>query len=127
MHSLSSHFHVFFLVLLCLISAFVKIEYVRMQVCVFVCVCVRVCKLVPSPFSFTPLLTVFLCPTPEFRSPSHGGGLNRSASLSCTERAPDSGSVCSSNTQIPGTPFQYTPDFCVRALTDIQFVKVTLF
>lgn len=29
-------------------------------------------------------------------------------------------------TQIPGTPFQYIPDFCVRALTDLQFVKVTL-
>ena len=62
---------------------------------------------------------------PEFRSPSHAGGLNRSASLSCTERAPEApGSVCGSNTQLPGTPFQYTPDFCVRALTDLQFVKV---
>ncbi|KAM9841624.1 LOW QUALITY PROTEIN: metal transporter CNNM4 [Aulostomus maculatus] len=62
---------------------------------------------------------------PEFRSPSHGGNLNRSASLSCTERAPESGSVGGSNTQIPGTPFQYIPDFCVRALTDLQFVKIT--
>lgn len=61
----------------------------------------------------------------EFRSPSHGGNLNRSASLSCTERAPEGGSVGGSNTQIPGTPFQYIPDFCVRALTDLQFVKVT--
>ncbi|XP_070845547.1 metal transporter CNNM4 isoform X1 [Chaetodon trifascialis] len=62
---------------------------------------------------------------PEFRSPSHGGNLNRSASLSCTERAPESGSVCGSITQIPGTPFQYIPDFCVRALSDLQFVKIT--
>ncbi|XP_070706309.1 metal transporter CNNM4 [Pempheris klunzingeri] len=62
---------------------------------------------------------------PEFRSPSHGGNLNRSASLSCTERAPESGSVCGSITQIPGTPFQYIPDFCVRALTDLQYVKIT--
>ncbi|CAL8340331.1 unnamed protein product [Arctogadus glacialis] len=63
---------------------------------------------------------------PEFRSPSHAGGLNRSASLSCTERAPDApGSVGGSNSQLPGTPFQYTPDFCVRALTDLQFVKIT--
>ncbi|XP_029693757.1 metal transporter CNNM4 isoform X1 [Takifugu rubripes] len=62
---------------------------------------------------------------PEFRSPSHGGNLNRSASLSCTERAPECGSVGGSVTQIPGTPFQYIPDFCVRALTDLQFVKVT--
>ncbi|GLD58328.1 metal transporter CNNM4-like isoform X1, partial [Lates japonicus] len=60
---------------------------------------------------------------PEFRSPSHGGNLNRSASLSCTERAPETVSVGGSNTQIPGTPFQYIPDFCVRALTDLQFVK----
>ncbi|XP_049909779.1 metal transporter CNNM4 isoform X1 [Epinephelus moara] len=62
---------------------------------------------------------------PEFRSPSHGGNLNRSASLSCTERAPESGSVSGSINQIPGTPFQYVPDFCVRALTDLQFVKIT--
>ncbi|XP_070781151.1 metal transporter CNNM4 [Enoplosus armatus] len=62
---------------------------------------------------------------PEFRSPSHGGNLNRSASLSCTERAPESCSVGGSITQIPGTPFQYIPDFCVRALTDLQFVKIT--
>ncbi|XP_020511512.2 metal transporter CNNM4 isoform X1 [Labrus bergylta] len=62
---------------------------------------------------------------PEFRSPSHGGNLNRSASLSCTERAPDSASVGGSINQIPGTPFQYITDFCVRALTDLQFVKIT--
>ncbi|XP_056146716.1 LOW QUALITY PROTEIN: metal transporter CNNM4-like [Lampris incognitus] len=62
---------------------------------------------------------------PEFRSPSHGGGLNRSASLSCTERAPDSASVGGSTAHMPGTPLQYTPDFCVRALTDLQFVKIT--
>ncbi|XP_039634994.1 metal transporter CNNM4-like [Perca fluviatilis] len=62
---------------------------------------------------------------PEFRSPSHGANLNRSASLSCAERPPESGSVGGSVTQIPGTPFQYIPDFCVRALTDLQFVKIT--
>uniref|UniRef100_A0A3P8W0W3 Metal transporter n=1 Tax=Cynoglossus semilaevis TaxID=244447 RepID=A0A3P8W0W3_CYNSE len=60
-----------------------------------------------------------------FRSPLHGANLNRSASLSCTERAPESGSVSGSNTQIPGTPFQYIPDFCVRALSDLQYVKIT--
>lgn len=69
--------------------------------------------------------SLFSSSTPEFRSPSHGGNLNRSASLSCTERAPECGSVGGSITQIPGTPFQYIPDFCVRALTDLQFVKVT--
>lgn len=66
----------------------------------------------------------FSLSTAEFRSPSHGGNLNRSASLSCTERTPECGSVGGSVTQIPGTPFQYIPDFCVRALTDLQFVKV---
>lgn len=81
------------------------------SVCLSVCVCV--CSL--SSLS-----------TSEFRSPSHGGNLNRSASLSCTERAPDSGSVGGSINQIPGTPFQYIPDFCVRALADLQFVKVTV-
>ncbi|XP_061886747.1 metal transporter CNNM4 isoform X1 [Entelurus aequoreus] len=62
---------------------------------------------------------------PEFRSPSHGGNLNRSASISCGERGAESASIGGSNTQISGTPFQYIPDFCVRALTDLQFVKIT--
>uniref|UniRef100_A0A087YLR1 Metal transporter n=1 Tax=Poecilia formosa TaxID=48698 RepID=A0A087YLR1_POEFO len=63
--------------------------------------------------------------SPEFRSPSHAGHLNRSASLSCTERAHEGSSIGGSNTQIPGTPFQYIPDFSVRALADLQYVKVT--
>ncbi|XP_077353912.1 cyclin and CBS domain divalent metal cation transport mediator 4a isoform X2 [Festucalex cinctus] len=63
---------------------------------------------------------------PEFRSPSHGGNLNRSASISCSDRGgPESSSMGGSNSQIPGTPFQYIPDFCVRALSDLQFVKIT--
>ncbi|TRY92067.1 hypothetical protein DNTS_017523, partial [Danionella cerebrum] len=56
-------------------------------------------------------------------------GLNRSASLSCTERV-DASSVGGSNTHIhisggvcTGVS-QYTPDFSVRALTDLQFVKI---
>ncbi|XP_071323025.1 metal transporter CNNM4 isoform X2 [Trachinotus anak] len=81
-------------------------------------------KFETGPFSYYGVMALST-PSLEFRSPSHGGNLNRSASLSCTERAPESGSVSGSNTQIPGTPFQYIPDFCVRALTDLQFVKVT--
>ncbi|XP_042250699.1 metal transporter CNNM4 [Thunnus maccoyii] len=81
-------------------------------------------KFETGPFSYYGVMALST-PSLEFRSPSHGGNLNRSASLSCTERAPESGSVGGSNTQIPGTPFQYIPDFCVRALTDLQFVKVT--
>ncbi|ROL54062.1 Metal transporter CNNM4 [Anabarilius grahami] len=62
---------------------------------------------------------------PEFRSPSHLSGLNRSASLSCTERV-DSVSISGSNSQLNNSPAaQYVPDFNVRALTDLQFVKVT--
>ncbi|XP_041815672.1 metal transporter CNNM4 [Chelmon rostratus] len=80
-------------------------------------------KFETGPFSYYGVMA--LSSPPEFRSPSHGGNLNRSASLSCTERAPESGSVGGSINQIPGTPFQYIPDFCVRALTDLQFVKIT--
>ncbi|XP_069369320.1 metal transporter CNNM4 isoform X2 [Paralichthys olivaceus] len=81
-------------------------------------------KFETGPFSYYGVMALST-PSLEFRSPSHGGNLNRSASLSCTERAPESVSVGGSNTQIPGTPFQYIPDFCVRALTDLQFVKIT--
>ncbi|XP_026153944.1 metal transporter CNNM4 [Mastacembelus armatus] len=81
-------------------------------------------KFETGPFSYYGVMALST-PSVEFRSPSHGGNLNRSASLSCTERAPESGSVGGSITQIPGTPFQYIPDFCVRALTDLQFVKIT--
>ncbi|XP_064209505.1 metal transporter CNNM4 isoform X2 [Anguilla rostrata] len=62
---------------------------------------------------------------PEFRSPSHISGLNRSASLSCTDRT-DTLSVSGSNSQLNSAPSpQYTPDFYVRALSDLQYVKIT--
>ncbi|TRY93595.1 hypothetical protein DNTS_005192 [Danionella cerebrum] len=62
---------------------------------------------------------------PEFRSPSHISGLNRSASLSHTDR-PEAQSVSGSNTQLSSVSLpQYTPDFNVRALTDLQLVKIT--
>ncbi|KAM9456227.1 metal transporter CNNM4-like [Clarias gariepinus] len=61
----------------------------------------------------------------EFRSPSHLSGLNHSASLSCTERV-DSLSTSGSNLQLNSTSTsQYIPDFNMRALCDLQFVKVT--
>ncbi|XP_043968033.1 metal transporter CNNM4 isoform X5 [Gambusia affinis] len=64
--------------------------------------------------------------TLEFRSPSHLSGLNRTTSLSGTDRT-DSLAVSGSNSQLNGsTALQhYTPDFNVRALTDLQFVKIT--
>ncbi|XP_064882919.1 metal transporter CNNM4 isoform X1 [Oncorhynchus nerka] len=65
---------------------------------------------------------------PEFRSPSHISGLNRTASLSAADRT-ESVSVGGSNSQL-NTQFtvpspSYTPDFYVRALSDLQFVKIT--
>uniref|UniRef100_A0A3P9IVC3 Metal transporter n=1 Tax=Oryzias latipes TaxID=8090 RepID=A0A3P9IVC3_ORYLA len=80
-------------------------------------------KFETGPFSYYGVMALST-PSLEFRSPSHGGNLNRSASLSCTERAQESGSISGSQPQIPGTPFQYIPDFSVRALTDLQYVKI---
>ncbi|XP_049907779.1 metal transporter CNNM4-like isoform X1 [Epinephelus moara] len=66
-----------------------------------------------------------LTPT-EFRSPSHLSGLNRTASLSGADRS-ESLSVSGSNSQLNNSipSQQYTPDFYVRALSDLQFVKIT--
>uniref|UniRef100_A0A8B9PJT8 Metal transporter n=1 Tax=Apteryx owenii TaxID=8824 RepID=A0A8B9PJT8_APTOW len=63
----------------------------------------------------------------EIRSPSHVSGLHRSASLSCHERSDSvSSPVSGSNNQLNvGTGPQYVADFSVRALTDLQFVKIT--
>ncbi|XP_050966304.1 metal transporter CNNM4 isoform X2 [Labeo rohita] len=81
-------------------------------------------KFETGPFSFYGVMALS-APTLEFRSPSHIGGLNRSASLSYTDR-PEPQSVSGSNTQLSSVPLpQYTPDFNVRALADIQFVKIT--
>uniref|UniRef100_A0A8C2I1N0 Metal transporter n=1 Tax=Cyprinus carpio TaxID=7962 RepID=A0A8C2I1N0_CYPCA len=77
-----------------------------------------------GPFSYYGVMALNT-PCLEFRSPSHLSGLNRSASLSCTERV-DSVSIIGSNSQLNNSPVaQYIPDFNVRALTDLQYVKVT--
>ncbi|XP_077441837.1 cyclin and CBS domain divalent metal cation transport mediator 4a isoform X2 [Vanacampus margaritifer] len=85
-------------------------------------------KFETGPFSYYGVMALST-PSLEFRSPSHGGNLNRSASISCSGGGggggPESSSMSGSNSQIPGTPFQYIPDFCVRALSDLQFVKIT--
>lgn len=62
----------------------------------------------------------------EIRSPSHVSSLNRSASLSYHERSDSvSSPVSGSNNQLnASTGAQYVADFSVRALTDLQFVKV---
>ncbi|XP_059394864.1 metal transporter CNNM4 isoform X2 [Carassius carassius] len=81
-------------------------------------------KFETGPFSYYGVMAL-TAPCLEFRSPSHVSGLNRSASLSCTERV-DSVSVSGSSDQLNTSPSaQYVPDFNVRALTDLQYVKVT--
>ncbi|TKS78223.1 Metal transporter CNNM4 [Collichthys lucidus] len=82
-------------------------------------------KFETGPFSFYGVMALN-APTLEFRSPSHLSGLNRTASLSGADRT-ESLSVSGSNSQLNNSiPLQqYTPDFYVRALTDLQFVKIT--
>ncbi|KAG1957980.1 metal transporter CNNM4 [Pimephales promelas] len=81
-------------------------------------------KFETGPFSFYGVMALS-APTLEFRSPSHISGLNRSASLNYTDH-PEPQSVGGSNTQLSSAPLpQYTPDFNVRALADLQFVKIT--
>ncbi|XP_077097723.1 metal transporter CNNM4 isoform X1 [Siphateles boraxobius] len=81
-------------------------------------------KFETGPFSFYGVMALS-APTLEFRSPSHISGLNRSASLNYTDH-PEPQSVGGSNTQLSSAPLpQYSPDFNVRALADLQFVKIT--
>ncbi|XP_061528295.1 LOW QUALITY PROTEIN: metal transporter CNNM4-like [Phycodurus eques] len=87
-------------------------------------------KFETGPFSYYGIMALST-PMMEFRSPSHISGLNRTSSLSGTDRA-ESLSVSGSNSQL-NTQLSsqlncttiYTPDFYVRALTDLQFVKIT--
>ncbi|XP_053372395.1 metal transporter CNNM4 isoform X2 [Clarias gariepinus] len=81
-------------------------------------------KFETGPFSYYGVMALTTSAL-EFRSPSHLSGLNHSASLSCTERV-DSLSTSGSNLQLNSTSTsQYIPDFNMRALCDLQFVKVT--
>ncbi|XP_062870154.1 metal transporter CNNM4 [Trichomycterus rosablanca] len=81
-------------------------------------------KFETGPFSYYGVMAL-TAPALEFRSPSHLSGLNRSASLSCSERV-DTLSVSGSNLQLNSTSApHYIPDFNVRALTDLQFVKIS--
>uniref|UniRef100_A0A3Q2R1M6 Metal transporter n=1 Tax=Fundulus heteroclitus TaxID=8078 RepID=A0A3Q2R1M6_FUNHE len=83
-------------------------------------------KFETGPFSYYGVMALSASTT-EIRSPSHLSGLNRTASLSGTERT-DSLAISGSNSQLNNSVVslqQYIPDFNVRALTDLQFVKVT--
>ncbi|XP_072122874.1 metal transporter CNNM4-like [Mobula birostris] len=58
----------------------------------------------------------------ETRSSSRNSELNRSMSLHQTERSESSGSIVPSSM---GGSIHYVPDFSVRAITDLQFMKIT--
>nr|XP_020441427.1 metal transporter CNNM4-like isoform X2 [Monopterus albus] len=80
-------------------------------------------KFETGPFSYYGVMALST-PTLEFRSPSHLSGLNRTTSLSGADRTESaSGSSSQLNNSIPLQ--QYIPDFCVRALSDLQFAKIT--
>ncbi|NXB07426.1 CNNM4 protein, partial [Cnemophilus loriae] len=81
-------------------------------------------KFEAGAFSYYGVMALSPPPGPEIRSPSHAGGLNRSASLSHHERSDSASSPVGggSNNQLGA---QYVADFSVRALTDLQFVKIT--
>ncbi|XP_015738407.1 metal transporter CNNM4-like [Coturnix japonica] len=81
-------------------------------------------KFEAGAFSYYGVMAISPPPVSETRSPSHVSGLNRSASL-CHERSDSvSSPVGGSNNQLsPAAP--YVADFSVRALTDLQFVKIT--
>ncbi|XP_017283366.1 metal transporter CNNM4 isoform X2 [Kryptolebias marmoratus] len=82
-------------------------------------------KFETGPFSYYGVMAL-TPPTLEFRSPSHLSELNRTTSLSGTDRTESlaiGGSSSQLNSSLPLQ--QYTPDFNVRALADLQFVKIT--
>ncbi|KAK2513085.1 Cnnm4 [Columba guinea] len=84
-------------------------------------------KFEAGAFSYYGVMALGPNPVSETRSPSHVSSLNRSASLSYHERSDSVSSPASgSNNQLnAGTGAQYVADFSVRALTDLQFVKIT--
>ncbi|NXS54952.1 CNNM4 protein, partial [Brachypteracias leptosomus] len=84
-------------------------------------------KFEAGAFSYYGVMALGPSPGTELRSPSHLSSLNRSASLSYHERSDSvSSPVSGSNNQLnTGTGAQYVADFSVRALTDLQFVKIT--
>ncbi|NXT70670.1 CNNM4 protein, partial [Chaetops frenatus] len=83
-------------------------------------------KFEAGAFSYYGVMALSPPPGAEIRSPSHVSGLNRSASLSCHERSDSASSpLGGSNNQLNSSASQYVADFSVRALSDLQFVKVS--
>ncbi|KAM8794606.1 metal transporter CNNM4 [Eudromia elegans] len=81
-------------------------------------------KFEAGAFSYYGVMALSPAPVPEPRSPSHASGLNRSASLGCHDAACSPAGGSNNQLAVGATP-QYVADFSVRALTDLQFVKIT--
>nr|XP_056715994.1 metal transporter CNNM4 [Euleptes europaea] len=86
-------------------------------------------KFETGPFSYYGVMALnpVVTTISEVRSPSHVSNLNRSASLCYHERSDSiSSTVSGSNNQINASPSsQYLSDFSVRALMDLQYIKIT--
>ncbi|OCT86624.1 hypothetical protein XELAEV_18020306mg [Xenopus laevis] len=81
-------------------------------------------KFESGAFSYYGVMAINTPSAPELRSPSHMSSPNRSISLSCHERSNSiSSTIGGSNTPLI-VQAQYMADFSVRALGDLQFVKV---
>ncbi|NXG14218.1 CNNM4 protein, partial [Grallaria varia] len=79
-----------------------------------------------GPFTYYGTMAVGPGPGSELRSPSHGSGLARSASLGNHERSESLSSALSGTNQLSaGAGGQYVADFTLRALSDLQFIKIT--
>ncbi|XP_073478178.1 metal transporter CNNM4 [Aquarana catesbeiana] len=81
-------------------------------------------KFESGAFSYYGVMALTTSSGNELRSPSHMGSLNRSSSLSHERSDSMSSTISGSNTQL-STQVQYTADFSVRALGDLQYVKIT--
>ncbi|XP_062995141.1 metal transporter CNNM4 [Elgaria multicarinata webbii] len=86
-------------------------------------------KFETGPFSYYGVMALspIVATISEVRSPSHMSNLNRSASLCYHERSDSiSSNFSGSNNQLNANAgSQYISDFSVRALTDLQYIKIT--
>ncbi|XP_053320618.1 metal transporter CNNM4 [Spea bombifrons] len=81
-------------------------------------------KFESGAFSYYGVMAMTTPTAAELRSPSHVGSLNRSTSLSHERSDSISSTISGSNTQL-SPQVQYMADFSVRAISDLQFVKIT--
>ncbi|KAG8440941.1 hypothetical protein GDO86_006614 [Hymenochirus boettgeri] len=82
-------------------------------------------KFESGAFSYYGVMALSTPLAADLRSPSHMSSLNRSTSLSYHERSDSiSSTISGSNTQL-SVQAQYTADFSVRAIGDLQYIKIT--